>query len=151
MGKKKIVKQTAEDALKERDALESAMKRVGGTTVAHPKVGRGRIYIQISYNNTLVTVTDHKGDVIAWASAGSLGFKGPRKATPFAAARVVETIMEKLKKVGLEEVEVYVKGVGGGRESAIRAFAARGLNIVLIKDITPIPHNGPTPPKPRRV
>jgi small subunit ribosomal protein S11 len=151
MGKKKIIKETPEEALKEREALESAMKRVGETGAAAAQLKRGRIFIQVSYNNTLITVTDEKGNVIAWSSAGSLGFKGPKKATPFAAARVAEAIMEKLKKTGLEEVEIYVRGVGGGRESAIRAFAARGLNISLIKDVTPIPHNGPTPPKPRRV
>lgn len=151
MGKKKIFQETPEEALKEREAFESAMKRVGETGARQIQLKRGRIYIQVSYNNTLITVTDEKGNVIAWSSAGSLGFKGPKKATPFAAARVAEAIMEKLKKTGLEEVELYVKGVGGGRESAIRTFAARGLNISLIKDITPIPHNGPTPPKPRRV
>lgn len=151
MGKKKIFKEAPEEALKEREALESAMKRVGETGVTGAQLKRGRIFIRISYNNTLITVTDEKGNVIAWSSAGSLGFKGPKKATPFAAARVAEVIMEKLKKTGLEEVEIYVRGIGGGRESAIRAFAARGLNISLIKDTTPIPHNGPTPRKPRRV
>lgn len=151
MGKKKIFKEAPEEALKEREALESAMKRVGEAGGATAQLKRGRIFIKISYNNTIITVTDEKGNVIAWASAGSLGFKGPKKATPFAAARVAEAVMEKLKKTGLEEVEIYVRGIGGGRESAIRAFAARGLNISLIKDTTPIPHNGPTPPKPRRV
>lgn len=151
MGKKKIFKETAEEAIKGKEALESAMKRVSEKEVAAKHVRRGRIYIQVSYNNTLITVADDRGNVIAWSSAGSLGFRGPKKATPFAAARVVETVLEKLKRISLEEVEIYVRGVGGGRESAIRAFAARGLNIVLIKDVTPIPHNGPRRSKVRRV
>jgi small subunit ribosomal protein S11 len=151
MGKKKIVKETPEEAIKEREALESALKRAEESKIPTTSLKRGRIYINVSYNNTLITVTDEKGNVITWASAGSLGFKGPKKATPFAAARVAEAILEKLKKTGLQEVEIYVKGVGGGREAAIRAFAARGLEITLIKDVTPIPHNGPKPPKPRRV
>lgn len=151
MGKKKIFKEAPERALAEREALESAMKRVGEKGSLASALTKGRVYIQVSYNNTMITVTDEKGNVIAWSTSGSLGFKGPKKATPFAAARVAEAVMEKVKKTGLENVEIYVRGVGGGRESAIRAFAARGLNITLVKDITPIPHNGPTPPKPRRV
>jgi small subunit ribosomal protein S11 len=151
MGKKKIVKETPEEAIKEREALESALKRAEESKIATHHLKRVRIFINVSYNNTLITVTDEKGNVISWASAGSLGFKGPKKATPFAAARVAEAILEKLKKTALGEVEIYVKGVGGGREAAIRAFATRGLDITLIKDITPIPHNGPKPPKPRRV
>ncbi len=99
----------------------------------------------------MVTLTDERGGVLAWCSAGTLGFKGTRKATPFAAARVAETLAEKAKKIGLEDVTVLVRGVGAGRESAIRALANRGLNITLIKDVTPIPHNGPRPKKVRRV
>jgi len=151
MGKKKIIKEAPEEAIKEREALESAMKRVGESGVSVARLKRGRIFINVSYNNTIITVTDEKGNSIAWSSAGALGFKGPKKATPFAATRVAEAIMEKLKKTGLEEIEIYVRGVGGGREAAIRAFAAKGLNITLIKDVTPIPHNGPKPPKVRRV
>lgn len=153
MGKKKIIKQTNEEVLREREVLENALKRVGSAAGSGKALSRGRIYIQVSYNNTLITATDIAGNVVAQASAGALGFKGPKKATPFAAARVVEAIMEKISKAktGPKEVEIYVRGVGGGRESAIRAFAAKGLEITLIKDITPIPHNGPRPPKPRRV
>ena len=99
----------------------------------------------------MITVTDERGGALAWASAGTLGFKGTKKATPFAAARVAETVAEKAKKAGLEEVVVLVKGVGSGRESAIRALANRGLNITFIKDVTPLPHNGPRPKKVRRV
>jgi len=151
MGKKKIIKQTGEEALKEREALESALKKVGEAAGSEKTLTRGRVYIKVSYNNTIVTVTDEAGNVIAQASAGSLGFKGPKKATPFAASRVIEAIMEKLRKTNLKEIEIYVKGVGGGRESAVRALTTKGLEITMIKDLTPIPHNGPTPPKPRRV
>lgn len=112
---------------------------------------RGVCHILATYNNTMMTVTDERGAVLAWSSAGTLGFKGTKKATPFAAARVADAIAEKARRVGLEEVTVLVKGVGSGRESAIRALSNRGLNITLIKDITPIPHNGPRPKKVRRV
>jgi len=126
-----------------------------GGSASGGKIGRqivrGRIYIQVSYNNTFITVTDEKGDVLAWSSAGSLGFKGPKKATPYAASKVAEAIIEKIKKNGFAEVEVFVTGIGSGRESAVRSLANHGLNIVYIKDITPIPHNGPRPKKVRRV
>ncbi|MBI1975084.1 MAG: 30S ribosomal protein S11 [Parcubacteria group bacterium] len=150
MGKKKIIKQTEEELLKETEALEQAVKKTSGAE-ASKKVSRGRVYIAASYNNTLVSATDEKGNVIAWASAGALGFKGPKKATPFAAVRVAEAVVEKVKKIGLNEIEIYVRGVGGGRESAIRTLVAKGMDIKLIKDVTPIPHNGPRPPKARRV
>jgi small subunit ribosomal protein S11 len=153
MGKKRIVQQSTEEIIKEKEALESALKKaqIGSSVGVKKTLRKIRIYIRVSYNNTIITVTDEKGNVITWCSSGSLGFKGPKKATPFAAARVAEAIMERLKKSEPEEVEIYVSGIGGGRESAIRAFVAKGLNITLVKDITPIPHNGPKPPKPRRV
>lgn len=150
MGKKKIVKQTEEEILKESEVVEGARKKVA-EVVPTKKVALGRIYISASYNNTMISATDEKGNVIAWASSGGLGFRGPKKATPFAAARVAEAIVEKVKKTGLAEVEVYVRGIGGGRESAIRTLISKGMDIKLIKDVTPIPHNGPRPPKVRRV
>ncbi|MBI2121905.1 MAG: 30S ribosomal protein S11 [Candidatus Sungbacteria bacterium] len=112
---------------------------------------RGCAYIQATYNNTIITITDEKGGVIAWSSAGSVGFSGTKKATPFAAARVAEFLAEKMRKAGIQELMVFVKGVGSGRDSAIRALANQGFAISRIKDITPIPHNGPRPRKPRRV
>jgi small subunit ribosomal protein S11 len=115
------------------------------------RIENGRIYINASFNNTSVTVTDEKGNVIAWATAGSLGFAGPKKATPFAASKVVAAIAEKLSKTGPFNVEVYVSGAGSGRDSAVRSLAGFPFNISAIKDITPIPHNGPKPPKTRRV
>ncbi len=152
MGKKKIKKQTEEELLKESEHVSGGAKPLESASV---KIGRqivrGRIYIQVSYNNTFITVTDEKGDVLAWSSAGSLGFKGPKKATPYAASKVAETVIEKIKKNGFAEVEVFVTGIGSGRESAVRSLANHGLNIVSIKDTTPIPHNGPRPKKVRRV
>ena len=152
MGKKKIKKQTEEELLKESEHVSSGAKPQESAGVKTGRqIVRGRIYIQVSYNNTFITVTDEKGDVLAWSSAGSLGFKGPKKATPYAASKVAEAVIEKIKKNGFVEVEVFVTGIGSGRESAVRSLANHGLNIVYIKDTTPIPHNGPRPKKVRRV
>lgn len=115
------------------------------------QVPRGRVYIQATYNNTMVTITDLNGDTLAWSSAGHLGFSGPKKATPYAAAQIIRDVSEKTKSYGLRELFVYVKGVGSGRESAMRALNASGLQILGIKDTTPMPHNGPRAPKPRRI
>lgn len=114
-------------------------------------VEKGQAYIQSTFNNTLVTLTDMDGNALSWSSAGSLGFKGSRKSTPFAAQSAAETATKAALEHGLKTVEVYVKGPGAGREAAIRALQAAGLEITLIKDITPIPHNGCRPPKRRRV
>lgn len=150
MGKKKIKKQTESELLKESEKLgQERASILSGKT--GQQITKGKIYIQASYNNTAITVTDADGGVLAWSSAGSLGFNGPKKATPYAAAKVAETILEKIKKTGFLEVYIFVKGIGSGRESAIRAFVSHGLNVISIKDITPIPHNGPRPKKVRRV
>ena len=114
-------------------------------------VQTGVAYIQASFNNTIVTMTDMSGNVIVWASAGGQGFKGSRKSTPFAAQRAAETAAKKAMEHGMRQVDVHVKGPGSGRESAIRALQAAGLKINLIKDVTPIPHNGCRAPKRRRV
>lgn len=151
MGKKKITQKTEEEVLKEKDKLETAMTKAAGKGAVIKKIDSGRIYINASYNNTVLTVADRKGDVIAWATAGSLGFSGPKKSTPFAASKVVAAVAEKLKKIGIVNFEVIVKGVGAGRDSSIRSLANQGFNILSIKDVTPIPHNGPRPPKVRRV
>ncbi|MCK5491412.1 MAG: 30S ribosomal protein S11 [Candidatus Pacebacteria bacterium] len=112
---------------------------------------KGQVHIKSTYNNTVVTLTDLNGGVIAWSTAGLLGFKGAKKATPYAATNIVNSLLEKTKKIGLREVDVFVKGIGSGRESAVRAIAANGLVILSITDMTPIPHNGCRPPKPRRM
>jgi small subunit ribosomal protein S11 len=114
-------------------------------------VTNGRAYIQATYNNTIVTITDADGNVLTWSSAGRCGFKGPKKATPFAASIIVKDVADKGKAMGLKSVDVFVKGVGSGREGAIRALNANNINVLSIKDITPIPHNGCRPPKVRRV
>jgi small subunit ribosomal protein S11 len=111
----------------------------------------GAAHIQTTFNNTIVTITDPNGNVIAWSSAGSLGFKGSRKGTPFAAQMASESAAKKAMEMGLKHVDVFVKGPGAGRETAIRALQAAGLDITLIKDVTPVPHNGCRPPKRRRV
>ena len=114
-------------------------------------IEKGAVHIQSTFNNTIITISDVQGNTISWASAGELGFKGSRKSTPFAAQSAAETAAKAAMEHGLKTVEVYVKGPGSGRESAIRALEAVGLSITLIKDVTPIPHNGCRPPKRGRV
>ena len=133
-------------------------KKVRKTTAARGKkkrerknIDRGQAHVQSTFNNTIVTLTDTAGNTIAWASAGGLGFKGSRKSTPFAAQMAAESAAKNAMEHGLKTVEVYVKGPGSGREAAIRALQTAGLEVTLIKDVTPIPHNGCRPPKRRRV
>lgn len=114
-------------------------------------IDRGQAHIHSTFNNTMVTLTDMQGNVISWASAGQLGFRGSRKSTPFAAQQAAEEAAKKAMEHGLKHVEVYVKGPGSGREAAIRSLQATGLEVNMIKDVTPIPHNGCRPPKRRRV
>lgn len=111
----------------------------------------GKIYVSASFNNTLVNVCDDKGGSIAWGSSGASGFKGTRKSTPYAATTAIESVLSKAKQKGLDEVEIYVKGPGPGRDAALRAIKAAGVKIASIADVTPIPHNGPRPKKKRRV
>ena len=114
-------------------------------------INTGIAHIQSTFNNTIVTITDTSGNAISWSSAGTLGFKGSRKSTPFAAQMAAEAAAKEAMEHGLKELEVYVKGPGGGREAAIRSLQAAGLEVNMIKDVTPIPHNGCRPPKRRRV
>jgi len=137
---------TAENAVEA--ASTPAPKRKGGKKKF---VSAGKVFIQATYNNTVITVTDPTGAVIAWSSAGKMGFKGPKKSTPYAAGLTVRDVLEKVKDLGFKSAEVFVRGVGSGREAAVRALGAQGLNITTIKDVTPIPHNGCRPPKVRRV
>jgi small subunit ribosomal protein S11 len=108
-------------------------------------------HIQATFNNTIITITDKKGNAITWSSSGAIGFAGSKKSTPFAAQKAAENVARRAKELGVKQVEVYVKGPGSGRESAIRAIQSAGLSIVAIRDVTPIPHNGCRPPKRRRV
>ncbi len=112
--------------------------------------GNGKVYVSTTFNNTIVTITNEKGDAIAWSSAGNAGFKGTRKSTPFAATSAVEEAIRKAKEVGVNSVEVYIKGPGVGRDAALRAVRNSGMSISMIADVTPIPHNGPRQKKKRR-
>lgn len=150
MGKKRIITKSEEELLKETERVEAGMKK-DVKTKKLPEIKEGRLYISSSYNNTLITLTDLHGNVLTWTSAGSIGFRGTKKATPFAASKVAEAISLAAKKLGIEKVEILIKGIGSGRDSAIRSLAARGLEIISIADITPVPHNGCRPRKVRRV
>jgi small subunit ribosomal protein S11 len=150
MGKKRIIKKSKETLLEEKDTLEAKMKKDIKVST-NSKTKEGRVYISSSYNNTLITLTNLEGNVLTWASAGSIGFKGTKKATPFAASKVAESITLATKKIGIEKVAILVKGIGSGRDSAIRSLASHGLSISSITDLTSIPHNGCRPPKARRV
>lgn len=119
--------------------------------IAVGAIPKGIVHIQATFNNTLLTLTDMQGNTLVWSSAGSSGFKGSKKGTPYAAQVAATSLAKKAQEIGVKQVEVYVKGPGAGRESAIRALQAAGLNIELIKDVTPIPHDGCRPPKRRRV
>lgn len=144
MGKKRIVKTEAEKGSASENKVET---KVSGKK----KIGSGILYVESTFNNTKISLTDDRGNVLMWSTSGSLGFKGAKKGTPFAAAKIGETLGQKAFDLGLKEIDVVVKGVGSGRESAIRGFVTKGFNIKSIKDTTPVPHNGPKPKKPRRV
>ncbi len=142
MGKKRIVKPTSADGEGASKAPVSSSKK---------RVETGILNVESTYNNTKLTLTDTKGNTLAWSSSGSLGFKGAKKGTPFAAAKVGELLAQKAATIGLKKVDVIVKGVGSGRESSIRGFLTKGIVLGTIRDMTPVPHNGPKPKKPRRV
>ena len=144
MGKKIIVK-------KNSSGVDSALKARSLSKVMKKKIVEGKLYVESTYNNTRLSLTDKEGNVLAWSSSGSLGFKGAKKGTPFAASKIGELLGEKAKGAGIKEVAVVVKGVGSGRESAIRAFSSFGVEVVSIIDRTPVPHNGPKARKPRRI
>ena len=144
MGKKRVA--TSKGMRGEEKFRQVAAKKVKGR-----KIEKGRLYIKASYNNTILTLTDGKGEVISWTSAGMLGFSGPKRATPYAAIQAARALGQKIEGVGMSELEVFINGIGSGPEAAIRALASDGFNITFIKNITPIPHGGPRPPKPRKV
>jgi len=144
MGKKRIIKKSGRgmDHGRKDRALSRAVKK---------RLERGILHVEATFNNTKAVFTDEKGNAIVSSSAGSLGFSGSRKSTPYAAAKVGELLGDKALTIGVKEASVIIRGVGAGRESALRAFAGKGIAIKSIKDATPIPHNGPRAPKPRRV
>ncbi len=133
------------------ESSESKEKAPKVNSSSKKRLDSGILHVQSTYNNTKVLLTDTDGNAVLWSSCGTLGFKGAKKGTPFAAAKVGETLALKAETLGLKDIQVIVKGVGSGRESAIRGFISRGVNISSIKDETPVPHNGPQPKKPRRV
>lgn len=149
MGKKRIITKA------ETNKTDSNRTNAGEVSVAKKnqkkQVLKGVASIFSSYNNTIISIADSKGEVIAWSSAGSLGFKGARKSTPYAATQVAKDVLEKAKRFGLMDITIAVKGIGPGREAAIRGLASTGLNLNALVDNTPLPHNGVRPPKPRRV
>lgn len=143
MGKKRIVKKGEETADGESKKTVSS--------VSKKRADVGVLYVESTYNNTKIVLTDTKGDTLCWSSSGSLGFKGAKKGTPFAAAKVGEIVGAKAQAMGIKEVSVVIKGVGSGRESGVRGFLSKGMSLTSVKDATPVPHNGPKPKKPRRV
>jgi len=143
-----------DEATEEKSEVQGEQK--AGEKAARKKRGRkniaeGVVHIHSTFNNTIVTITDYQGNVISWSSAGAMGFKGSRKGTPFAAQQAADNAAKKAMDHGLRSVQIFVRGPGAGRESALRALQSAGINISLIKDVTPIPHNGCRPPKRRRV
>jgi small subunit ribosomal protein S11 len=149
MGKKRVAVKTKEEILKERERIESKLRKE--IKKAPRKIKEGKLYISSSYNNIILTLTNSEGDVLYWVSAGSIGFKGTKKGTPFAASKAAEAMCSAIEKMGIRRISVFVKGIGAGRESAVRSIAARDLDVVSITDVTSVPHNGCRPPKPRRV
>ncbi|NLC73218.1 MAG: 30S ribosomal protein S11 [Ruminococcaceae bacterium] len=131
--------------------MAAPKKRVRSHRRERKNIEKGQVHIRSSFNNTMVTITDTKGNAISWASSGGLGFRGSKKSTPFASQTAAETAAKAAMEHGLKSVEVFVKGPGSGREAAIRALQTAGLEVTMIKDVTPIPHNGCRPPKRRRV
>ena len=144
MGKKRIVQKS--DITTEEG--RAAAVRV---FASKKKIAEGVVHVQSTYNNTLITIVDTRGNVVLSSSAGSLGFRGAKKGTPYAATKVAEFLGEKARTIGIEKLCVWIKGVGSGREAALRSFVAQGFEVPLIRDVTPVPHNGPRSPKPRRV
>jgi len=144
MGKKRIIRKSG-------GSVDQGLKSRSLARVAKKNIASGTLYIQATYNNTKVMLADKGGNAITWSSSGSLGFAGAKKGTPFAAAKVGEIVGEKAVMIGVKDVDVVIRGVGAGRESALRAFAGKGIEITRIADDTPVPHNGPRPRKPRRI
>jgi small subunit ribosomal protein S11 len=132
-------------------AVDTGVKIKSKKKKAKAKITKGKIYVNSTYNNTLVSATDMTGNVLVWGSAGKIGFKGSKKSTPYAGQKTMEDVLNRIKERGLVEVDVFIKGIGSGRESAVRALQGSGINVLTIRDQTPIPHGGVRPKKPRRV
>jgi small subunit ribosomal protein S11 len=144
MGKKRIIRKSG-------GSVDAGLKSRSLARVAKKNIVAGVLHVHATYNNTKVLLADRDGNTVAWSSSGALGFSGAKKGTPFAAAKVGELVGDKAVIIGVKEVDVVIRGVGAGRESALRGFAGKGIEITKIADDTPVPHNGPRPPKPRRI
>jgi small subunit ribosomal protein S11 len=144
MGKKRIIRKSG-------GTVDQGLKSRSLARVSKKNITAGMLFVQATYNNTKVTLADASGNTVAWSSSGSLGFAGAKKGTPFAAAKVGELVGDKAVIIGMKELAVVIRGVGAGRESALRGFSSKGIDITKITDDTPVPHNGPRPPKPRRI
>src|SRR3954470_2426049 len=144
MGKKRIIRKSG-------GTVDQGMKSRSLARVAKKNIVEGTLHIHATYNNTKVLLADKIGNTVAWSSSGALGFSGAKKGTPFAAAKVGELVGDKAAIIGVKEVDVVIRGVGAGRESALRGFVGKGIEVSKIADDTPVPHNGPRPPKPRRI
>lgn len=150
MGKKRVIAKGEQEVLAEKDKIDQKLRKEAKLKSVS-QTGRGRVYISSSYNNTILTLTGTAGDVLLWKSAGSIGFKGTKKGTSYAASQVAQALAQGARQMKIREVDVFVKGIGGGRSMALKSLANQGLEILTVKDITPIPHNGCRPRKPRRV
>ena len=150
MGKKHVVTKTKEELLKERDKVESSLKKEVNLNLS-TRLKEGNVYLSCSYNNIIMTLANPDGGVLFWSSAGKIGFKGAKKGTSFAASKVAESMIFAIEKAKIKKLKIFVKGIGAGRVSALKSLAAKGLNIVSVKDTTSIPHNGCKPKKPRRL
>ncbi|MDB5194244.1 MAG: ribosomal protein small subunit ribosomal protein [Parcubacteria group bacterium] len=146
MGKKKITTAEGEAPVVDTAAVAASAQK----SSSKKRFESGILNVESTYNNTKLVLADTKGNTLAWSTSGALGFRGAKKGTPFAAAKIGEVLGEKAAAFGMKEVRVVVKGVGSGRESAIRGFISKGINLTTIVDMTPVPHNGPKPPRPRR-
>lgn len=151
MGKKKVIKKSQEELLQERESIESKIQKQETGRTKTTQLNEATLFVYSSYNNTILTLTDMRGNVVAWTSAGRIGFKGTKKGTPYAANRVAEVMAQVIQKFKIDKIHVKVKGIGSGRESAIRTLVAKGVSLQSIEDITPVPHNGCRPPKSRKL
>ena len=150
MGKKHVVTKSKEELLKERDKVESSLSKEVNLNLS-TRLKEGNVYLSCSYNNIIMTLANPDGGVLFWSSAGKIGFKGAKKGTSFAASKVAESMIFAIEKAKIKKLKIFVKGIGAGRVSALKSLAAKGLNIVSVKDTTSMPHNGCKPKKPRRL
>ncbi len=150
MGKKRVVKKTEKEILSEREKVDKSFRKEISISPTQ-KFRGGRVYISSTYNNTIITLTNESGDVLASRSAGAIGFKGTKKGTSYAASKVAQAVALICEKLRIKKISIFIKGVGGGRNTALKSLVSQGLEIESIQDITPIPHNGCRPKKPRRV